>query len=95
VETFFGNMNNPYNDERHAAHTVRKFETTIKQDECVWHRDRNDRHIKILSGDGWMFQRDNCIPHLLFQNDSLFIEKETYHRIYKVGNTPLIISIYE
>lgn len=88
-------MSKPYIDERCDTHVIRKFETNISQDECVWHRDRNDRHIKILSGDGWLFQYDNHVPFLLCPNDTFFIKKETYHRIYRVGKTPLIISIYE
>lgn len=88
-------MHKPYTDERHPTRFTRKFEASLDQSECVWHRDKVDRRIVIISGDGWMFQRDNSLPFMLYPNDSFFIKKQTYHRIYKVGNTDLVINIYE
>ena len=56
--TIFGK---PYIDDG----DIRTFDVTIDDCEYVWHRDEEDRLIEILSGDGWQFQPDGCLPLLL------------------------------
>lgn len=73
---------------------IRTFPSTIWEEDLVWHRDANDRHIQILSGDNWKIQFDNCLPVDLIQFETYFIPKETYHRIIK-GSSDLIIRIEE
>ena len=37
----------------------RAFNHDVKDEELVWHRDENDRIVKVISGVGWKFQFDN------------------------------------
>ena len=88
-------MSKPYTDKIKGNTKIRIFESDIESDELVWHRDRADRVITILEGDGWMFQMDNDIPKLLEAGDILNVSKMEYHRLYKAGTTPLKIQIEE
>ena len=88
-------MSKPYTDNTKGKVKIRTFESNIESDELVWHRDRADRVITILEGDGWMFQMDNEVPQLLEAGDILNVSKMAYHRIYKAGTTPLKIKIDE
>jgi hypothetical protein len=73
---------------------LRTFPETIWEDDLVWHRDHNDRHIIIMSSDGWQLQMDNELPKDLVMGDSHFIPKETYHRLIK-GVNDLVVEIIE
>lgn len=88
-------MSKPYTDKIKGNTKIRVFEADIESDELVWHRDRADRLITVIEGDDWMFQMDNEIPKLLEAGDTLSVSKMEYHRLYKVGNTPLKIQIEE
>jgi quercetin dioxygenase-like cupin family protein len=81
---------NPYND----VGQIRTFSKDVLNEELVWHRDKNNRTVTILEGEGWKFQRDNELPISLSKGDTLEIEAYSYHRIIK-GNTDLKIKIEE
>jgi quercetin dioxygenase-like cupin family protein len=80
----------PYED----TDKIRVFSKDVLKEHLVWHRDRNDRTVTILEGEGWKFQRDNELPISLSKGDTLEIEAYSYHRIIK-GNTDLKIKIEE
>jgi hypothetical protein len=73
---------------------IRIFDPKADSEEYVWHRDRNDREVTILFGDGWGFQYDNEMPIAINRHDELFIGQMTYHRLIR-GTTPLILLIKE
>jgi hypothetical protein len=73
---------------------LRTFPETIWEDDLVWHRDKHDRTIKIISSDGWQLQMDNELPKDLTMGDIHFIPKEVYHRVIK-GVNDLIVEIVE
>mgnify|MGYP001588000851 CR=1 FL=1 len=81
-------MVRPYQDND----SVRTFNSNVDSFELVWHRDREDRSITVLEGNGWSFQYDDSLPFELKQGDQFFIERMTYHRLLK-GNTNLKLSI--
>lgn len=86
--------NNPYIEERNDNVIRRTFSKTINENELVWHMDKVDRVVIILSETDWSFQFDNGLPKKLNVGDELFIPKETYHRVIK-GNNDLNIEIIE
>jgi hypothetical protein len=61
---------------------VRTFTQDVGDFELVWHRDREDRVITPLHSTDWKFQFDNTPPQKILEG-SLFIPKETYHRLIK------------
>ena len=82
----------PYYELKTFDHIYRKFTQDIDEQELVWHRDRNDREVKIIGETDWMFQLEDEIPQQL--KDTIFIPKETYHRLIK-GTGELNILIQE
>ena len=70
---------------------MREFSAETSAFEFVWHRDKEDRLVEALHDTDWKFQLDNEIPKKI---DSVFIPKETYHRLIK-GTGNLTVKIKE
>lgn len=85
---------NPYSQQKVENGIIRIFSETVDSHELVWHRDKKDRVVEVLEGEGWKFQLDNNIPSIMEVGDVITIPKEIYHRIGK-GRTPLKIKIIE
>ena len=97
VETFSGRiMTKPYYDIKTDGDSewIRMFDTSTDNEELLWHRDHKTRHIEVIFGRGWKFQRDNEIPFDINTSSKFEIESMVYHRLIK-GSTPLIIKIKE
>jgi len=73
---------------------LRIFSSNVNTEELYWHKDKEDRKVEVISGEGWMFQKDNHLPVKLYPGDKFEIEKNTFHRIIK-GNSNLIVYIEE
>ena len=71
---------------------IREFSSEVDPMELVWHQDEEDRTIEILEGEGWQLQRDNELPLVLQEGDSIFIPMGQIHRVIK-GNNNLKIQI--
>jgi quercetin dioxygenase-like cupin family protein len=84
----------PYRQEHFGNTIIREFDLDINPLELVWHRDKRDRTIEVLEGEGWHFQLDNELPLELQKKDVIFIPKQKYHRVLK-GKTDLLIKIEE
>lgn len=88
-------MNYPFKQKTIMKNVLlREFSSDTQQDELVWHRDKNDRIVEVVSGSGWKFQRDNNLPVLLREGDRFKIPAEQYHRLLR-GKTKLVVKIYE
>jgi quercetin dioxygenase-like cupin family protein len=84
----------PYKQNIKDIYIIREFGINIPSSELVWHRDKKDRVVEVISGNGWKFQMDNQLPIELKEGMILEIPKETYHRIGR-GDTKLVIKIKE
>lgn len=87
-------MTNIYRDVKFDSGFIRIFKEDIKSSDLVWHRDRKDRLIEVLNGDGWWLQYDNMNPFPLKLYQYYVIPKYTYHRLIK-GEDILILKILE
>ena len=88
-----GNM--VYSDTAFLNNTwIRVFESQQDGTEFVWHRDKEDRLVEVVSGDGWKFQYDDNVPFDLQRGMRLEIDAYSYHRILK-GNNTLVLRITE
>jgi len=86
-------MATPYLDiEATDKYIIREFNENVNPIELKWHRDREDREITVLEGEGWFYQQDNSLPVELKQGFIIFIPKYTWHRVIK-GNTNLKLKI--
>lgn len=70
----------PYTQETKDGYLIREFSQDTPEDDLVWHRDREDRIVEALHKTDWQFQLENELPKEL---TSIFIPKETYHRLIK------------
>lgn len=88
-------MVTPYEHKQISEDTfIRTFAADADNSDLCWHRDKEERIIHVLEGDGWSLQLDNCIPMGLVAGREYRIPKEEYHRLIK-GKTNLIIQITE
>jgi quercetin dioxygenase-like cupin family protein len=86
-------MTNPYtNTPITQTSVIREFSSEVDPMELVWHQDEEDRTIEILEGEGWQLQRDNELPLVLQEGDSIFIPMGQIHRVIK-GDTNLKLQI--
>lgn len=70
---------------------IREFSTDVDTHELEWHIDREDRTIEVIENVDWQVQLDNNLPQLI--KESIFIPKETYHRVIKgTGNLKVKIT---
>jgi len=85
---------NPYNDVMETDFFLREFQHDVDEGELVWHRDKSDREIAVLSGNGWKLQMDDELPEELTQGRLYHINKMVYHRLIK-GSGKLLLKIRE
>ena len=64
-------MSKPYTDTVKGRFKTRVFESNTDSHELVWHRDKADRIVTVLEGNGWFFQMDNNIPIELEEGDAV------------------------
>ena len=84
----------PFTDDIVNEWFERTFDEDVAEEEMVWHRDKRDRVITVLQGEGWQFQFDNQMPVEIEEGDVIEIPKYSYHRLIKV-NSKLILQIEE
>ena len=82
----------PYQEVKTFDHIYRKFTQDIDEEELVWHRDRKDREVQIIGETDWLFQLEDELPQQL--KNTIFIPKDTYHRLIK-GTGELNVHIIE
>ena len=69
-------MVNPYNDlGLETDIMLREFKQDVDDSELVWHRDRSDREITVLSGYNWKLQMDDNLPEELKHGRIYHIKK--------------------
>ena len=64
----------------------------------VWHRDKYDREINIISGENWFLQIQHELPKRMNAGQCMFIRKKVWHRVFCINSNEkndLVISILE
>jgi quercetin dioxygenase-like cupin family protein len=85
----------PFTQKRLSENVIlRKFSRDVSETMLEWHRDRQDRVVEVIHGDGWMFQRDNSIPVQISEGSTFKIRANEWHRVIK-GKGDLIVKITE
>lgn len=86
---------NPYRDEKlNNKMFLRTFSKDVLSEELVWHRDKGNRIVEVLEGEGWLIQLDDKLPESLEVGKTYVIPAYTFHRI-KRGTTDLKLKIEE
>jgi hypothetical protein len=84
----------PFKEVNENGIKKRVFKESTDNHELKWHFDLNDRKVKVVKSNGWMFQMDNQLPVRLNEGDVISIPKGMYHRVIK-GKGDLIVKIKE
>jgi len=88
-------MNLPFKQKQIKENVfIREFSDYVKTEDLVWHRDKYDRTVEVVSGKGWSIQLDNQVPQMLTEGSIFKIESKKYHRLLK-GEGDLIVRITE
>lgn len=82
----------PFDEIKEGNKKIRTFSETTESDEFKWHRDRENRKVTIIEGDGWSIQFDNDLPQKLIKGQEIIIPEGMYHRVIK-GKGDLKVSI--
>lgn len=87
-------MEKPYRDlETGPDYVIREFDQNIDPIELLWHRDDEDRLIKVIeAGSGWKLQLEDALPWDLEPDTSIFILRHQWHRVIK-GEGRLLLRI--
>jgi len=85
----------PYEETQVASNIKhRTFQESADSDDLCWHRDREDRTVRVVEGAGWKLQLDNHLPVALEPGKEYFIPEAVYHRIIK-GSGNLTVAIQQ
>ena len=71
---------------------IRLFSSEVDSEELVWHRDKENRKVEVLEGEGWQFQFNRSLPFELTEGRKFDIPEGMYHRVIK-GKTKLVLKI--
>ena len=86
----------PYDETINEGKKVRVFTESIDNHELKWHRDREDRLVEVIEGEGWELQFDDELPIKLEKGMSLIIPEGVYHRVIKgSGNLKVSITVLD
>ena len=80
----------PYKEQVAENISYRFFSNDTDESELIWHRDAEDRTVEALTLTDWQFQFDNALP--IDMNTTIFIPKDTIHRVIK-GTGDLQIKV--
>jgi len=83
----------PYAEVYTSSNTIhRRFLHEVDDEDLCWHRDEQDREVRVLEGSNWKLQLDNQLPIVLEHGNVYGIPKEKYHRLIK-GDKDLVVEI--
>lgn len=85
----------PYTIVSSQANTqTRLFKFDSDDEELKWHRDKEHRIVKLVSGHGWWLQLDNEMPQPISCGQTYEIPAGVWHRAIKGKNSSdLVIEI--
>ena len=73
---------------------LRRFSKSLSDQELVWHRDREDRVVRMVEGKGWYIQLDGQLPRRMRLGESYNIPAASWHRIIRrAGATDLSVIV--
>lgn len=82
----------PFDEINEGDKKIRTFNESTDSDEFKWHRDRENRLVTIIEGQGWQIQMDDELPKKLEVGKQYVIPEGVYHRVIK-GKGVLKVSI--
>lgn len=86
-------MSFPFTEIKEGDLRRRIFSGNVPVDELAWHRDAEDRVIRVVESDGWYFQRDDELPIEMRPGDEIMIRRNEWHRVIRRRDSRLILEI--
>lgn len=84
-----------YSDIKIGSNLIRRnIYASSAAKELTWHRDENDRQVKVIMSEGWSLQMDNSLPSPIRAGDIININAREWHRVIP-GKGDLVITIKE
>lgn len=83
----------PFHEEESGSVRTRTFSGDTHLDELVWHRDDEDRIIRVIESDGWYFQSDDELPVEMRPGDVFSVPRHQWHRVIRRGSSNLVVEI--
>ena len=88
-------MDFPFEEQQVSINKfIREFSEDVDDIELIWHRDREDRVVSVIEGNGWKFQFDEELPFEMVDGIEITILKGNLHRVIK-GKGPLKIEVHK
>lgn len=87
-------VENPYEETIQSDNFIRRlFLNTVDELDLIWHQDKKNRTIEVISSDKWYFQLDNQLPFELIPGNIIEVPALIYHRVIKgKGDLELLIQ---
>jgi len=76
-------VNYPFTEDTSSGRRRRTFSAYAEDEELIWHRDDENRHVTVVQAEGWFLQLDNELPKELRPNETYFIPRRMWHRVLK------------
>ena len=76
-----------------CTRTLREFSSNLDSEDLYWHKDKEDREVKVINGTGWYLQLENSLPVLMLKDQKFRIPRNTWHRVINKDNNDLIIEV--
>lgn len=73
----------PFVEEINVGGRIRTFSPEVDDEDLVWHRDAEDRVIKVIESSGWYLQVDDLLPEPLTKEKKYEIKSGVWHRVIK------------
>ena len=83
----------PFTETWDGGVRTRVFSPDGDPDELVWHRDEEDRTVRVLEGTGWYFQRDDELPIPMKIGDEFKISRHQWHRVIMTRPSRLVVEV--
>lgn len=83
----------PFREEKLGDVRTRTFSEDTHLDELVWHRDDEDRTVRVVESDGWYFQCDDELPVEMKPGDEFHVTRHQWHRVIRRGSSKLVVEI--
>jgi hypothetical protein len=87
-----GKMKLPFEEKIVDNKKLRIFSPNVDSGELKWHRDRENREVRIIENEDWFLQMDNELPKKLIVGEKYNIPMGVYHRVIK-GKGNLVVEI--
>jgi hypothetical protein len=83
----------PFDEEQCGNSRIRTFSADTDPEALVWHRDDEDRSVRVVEADGWYFQRDGELPFQMVPGHVLSVRRHEWHRVIMRKPTRLVVEI--